>query len=359
MHCDYCHKPVKKGIEVYEGHKVFCDKICRASYRSQNASPILTKEIEDSRSQRERFRPVQESESQFWLPIQLKGFEGRDFHLRPKFWTSGHIYLDNQRIKPKLKNLFKLEYELFAKDNNDQKRSIIIRYYPYDPIPFFIWEGETVRLVPSFKWYEYIPIFIPVVFGSYFGAMGGILGFMASATNTRWLRSKFPYGMRYLLGFITIFAALGAMLFFALYFTKLFQPILQKSNMKTAYEKAYLKVTPKDDDTLQILTSRAWRVESFVDFDGNPNPQFIQQFEGELRFFNADSLSFSITSIGLLDFGKWSYNASTNTIINERPNLKEIENLKISRIDKKVLIIQLPQGFIRFGAENEIFDDDP
>ena len=81
MHCDYCHKPIVKGIEVYEGHKVFCDKICRASYRNQISSLNLTKEIGESQSRQERFRPVQENELQYHLPIQLKGFEGRNFYL--------------------------------------------------------------------------------------------------------------------------------------------------------------------------------------------------------------------------------------------------------------------------------------
>jgi hypothetical protein len=91
---------------------------------------------------------------------------------------------------------------------------IQMRYNLIDPVPAFKIGEDSIKLVEPFHWYEYVWSGLPILLVYAGGALGGLLGGVATMANGRIFRSDRGSIAKYgLAGLITVSAAL---VFFAL-----------------------------------------------------------------------------------------------------------------------------------------------
>lgn len=115
------------------------------------------------------------------IPIMASGFEGRDLKIRPAGVLSGPALLIDGAPAEKEKGEYVLQ-------NNDGKQvTARLRGNVLDPIPHLVFDGHTVHLVRSLRWYEYtwmglpIPLLLVVDNNGPVGAAFAILGLYISA----------------------------------------------------------------------------------------------------------------------------------------------------------------------------------
>jgi hypothetical protein len=89
-----------------------------------------------------------------------------------------------------------------------------MKYNLVDPVPTLKIDDESVRLADPLQWYEYAWGGMPILLVFVGGALGGLIGGIASVTNGRILRSGRGIAARY--GLTAIVTLSAAVIFFVL-----------------------------------------------------------------------------------------------------------------------------------------------
>ncbi len=96
-----------------------------------------------------------------------------------------------------------------VKDDNGKDITVMLSQNFFQKAHFVIVDGQTLQLVPQFKWYELAWIWIPLLLMFGGGALGGLIGGLAGSINSALYRKWYGAGAfkRYLVtGLISMFA---------------------------------------------------------------------------------------------------------------------------------------------------------
>jgi hypothetical protein len=119
-------------------------------------------------------------------------------------WLSGPRLLLNGSPVKKQKGRFSVESDV------GQETSVELKYNLLDPIPKVKVADETLELAPSFQWYEYAWIGIPVFLVAIGGAIGGFVGALGAVANGRVFRGTYSTGAKYAIaGLVTLGAVVA------------------------------------------------------------------------------------------------------------------------------------------------------
>lgn len=135
------------------------------------------------------------------LEIQHPAFRTQRLAVETAGWFSGPKLLLNGSAVKKQKGRFPV-----ASDSGEET-PVQLKYNFLDPIPKVAIAGETLQVAPSFRWYEYAWIGIPMLLLFIGGAIGGGVGAMGAIANGHVFRSGYSTPARYgLSAFVTVAA---------------------------------------------------------------------------------------------------------------------------------------------------------
>lgn len=161
--------------------------------------------------------------------IQIPGFEARRIVFqRAGFFSSPKLFIDGQEAQIGEK---KGQYLLCA--NNGSRVKAYFRSMFLDPIPKLVVGEQTILIAEPFKPYEWFIVGLPFVLVIFGGAIGGMLGGIAAATNGYIFRSKLDTAIKYLACMGTLVISSVSYLVLAVVITLIFDP-----NAKSSLKKA-------------------------------------------------------------------------------------------------------------------------
>ena len=104
------------------------------------------------------------------------------------------LLVNNQLIKHTVKK------NHFAIKCPDGREAMIVLNFTnfLDPVPAVIVDGQKVKIVRPFVWYQYAAIALPLILAPTGGAIGGGFGCMAAIVNGKIMRSQLPEIVKYL-----------------------------------------------------------------------------------------------------------------------------------------------------------------
>ena len=167
------------------------------------------------------------------IPFELKGFEGKDLQLRIRFFGSPKLVVDEKVVR-RVNKRFPL------KSNEGRIVSVSVKRRFLDPVPNLEVSGHTITLLPSYRWFEYIWLLLPVallaagwfdaqVFGTVLALFWALL---ALGLNTRSFRLIPGSAAKYVVnGAVLIVSALA--LFVSIVAIPLMQELARIAEIKT------------------------------------------------------------------------------------------------------------------------------
>jgi len=139
-------------------------------------------------------------------PIDTRGFENRNFFLRPgSFFKGARLWIDGQEVPKGPKRGYYL-----LRRNDGQESLARFRGF-LDPIPAIEIDGEVIRVVGPLKWYQWVWGAWPVILLFMGGALGGLLGGAAVAVNAHLFRAEMHPALKY---FLTAAVSMAAVVLF-------------------------------------------------------------------------------------------------------------------------------------------------
>jgi hypothetical protein len=132
------------------------------------------------------------------IPVSLKGFENRNFCVRPAGLLFGpQLFVDGARVKT-------CRGRCTLRNNQGQDIQLKIKFNLIDPIPKINAEGDILELAPRLKKLEYIWLGLPVILLFIGGIIGGLCAFWGVYFNFRVFRSRLPVFAKFMItGIIT------------------------------------------------------------------------------------------------------------------------------------------------------------
>ena len=119
-------------------------------------------------------------------------------------WLSGPQLLLNGSAVKKNKGRFTVV------SDSGQETSVELKYNLLDPVPKVKVADETLEVAPSFQWYEYAWIGVPVLLIAIGGAIGGFVGALGALANGRVFRGTRSTGAKYAIaGLVTLGAVVA------------------------------------------------------------------------------------------------------------------------------------------------------
>jgi hypothetical protein len=135
------------------------------------------------------------------LEIQHPAFRTQRLALQTAGRFSGPKLLLNGSPVEKKKGRFTV-----ASDSG-QETAIVLKYNLLDPVPKVKIANETLQVAPSFRWYQYAWIGIPVLLLFIGGAIGGFVGALGAIANGHVFRSGYATPAKYGLSALVTVAA--------------------------------------------------------------------------------------------------------------------------------------------------------
>jgi hypothetical protein len=127
-------------------------------------------------------------------PVQAKGFEGRQLILEASgFFSTAKLWIDGQLAPKGPKRGQFLLRRLDGTEAIAKFRTIFL-----DPVPQLIIDNDIVKVVEPLKWYQWVWAGLPILLIFVGGALGAILGVLATSFNTRIFRSEMSGLVQYL-----------------------------------------------------------------------------------------------------------------------------------------------------------------
>jgi hypothetical protein len=124
------------------------------------------------------------------FPIDHEAFAGRGFGLRPRGVFRGpKLVIDGAEIAGK-------RGRFSVRDNAGNLVEIRLKANGLDPVPRVVIGDRTLQVARSLEWHEYAVIAPSWVLVPLGGALGALVGFMATIASARVLRSDRPAAAR-------------------------------------------------------------------------------------------------------------------------------------------------------------------
>jgi hypothetical protein len=138
------------------------------------------------------------------IPISHSRFEGQNLSVETGgFFRSARVLHNGNPVE-------KHNGGYPVRSNRGERVSIRLKGNLLDPIPKVIFGNETIVLARPLMWYEYIWIGLPILLMFKGGAIGGLVGGMATYTSARVFRSDrsalAKYGITALISVVAVVA---------------------------------------------------------------------------------------------------------------------------------------------------------
>ncbi len=303
MKCAYCHKKIESGNYLTEGHLVFCNSLCRYTWRKQNAG----------KSDKSGDHPAgfNEQTPEVEATVEAPGLEGRNLTIQSHFWKGPQLYLDGMKQKPYKKRRFSSARFYRVESNGGQELVVKMVSKTWDSVPEVLIDGEKYRPLPRLKWYEYVWICIPLFLLYIGGALGGLIGGLATLTNSRYFRSSRKTWQKYLLAGLT--SAVSIYFFFQISGLVRYEIYRYSENQSLQSQisgMAYAEL----NSSAKILASHPWVITSVTDQEGNVLNDKLPFFLGAVRFFDPDGRCIQLHKSGERYEGMWELDPATQQL---------------------------------------------
>lgn len=190
MYCANCGTTLKNS-QISEDGYFFCDTICRYNWR-QHGKPNPIKSSNKSHN-KSGF-----DEIDYNFTVEPPGFENRKMTIRLSHWRAAKIYIDGEQLIPIKKRLFSMNREFNVVSNYGKNVSIRLKQIPLDLVPTMYIDGQVYPIARTLTIWEYIWICIPLILMFIGGAIGGLLGGVATYSNSILIRKIKNILLRYL-----------------------------------------------------------------------------------------------------------------------------------------------------------------
>lgn len=303
MKCAYCHKEIESGDYLTEGHLVFCNGLCRYSWRKQKGS----------KSSKTRDQPISFNQrtSEVEATIEAPGLEGRNLSVFSHFWKGPQLYLDGIKQIPFKKGRFIGARFYKVESNGGQELVIKMVTKTWDPVPKVYIDGEKYRAFPGLKWYEYVWICIPLLLMYLGGALGGIIGGLATLTNSRYFRSTRATWQKYVLAGLT--SAVSIYFFFQISGWVRYE-IYRYSENQSLQTQINSTAYTTLNSSAKILASHPWVITNVTDLDGHVLNDKLPLFLGAIRFFDPDGHCIQLNKTGEHYNGVWELDPASQRL---------------------------------------------
>jgi hypothetical protein len=199
MNCANCGKPITDN-SISEDNYYFCTALCRYDWRQKGKPNPFT-----SIKKPVAYESVTEIDLDF--PIEPVGFEKRNLLIKPSYWTAPKVFLDGKRLISFRKKLFSRTRDYNAVSNFGKNVVLRVKYRPFDMVPNLYIDGQEFQIArPLTKW-EYFWICLPIILMFWGGAIGGLIGGVATYSNSILIRKLKNIFLRYLFTGGTTFMA--------------------------------------------------------------------------------------------------------------------------------------------------------
>jgi hypothetical protein len=108
------------------------------------------------------------------------------------FFTGPKVLLNGVAVKP-------VKRQYLVRDDHGNEVALRLKSNFVDPIPVVLLGGQPVRLARALTWYEYAWIGIPILLLFVGGALGAVIGVLATYTSSHIFRSGRTVASKYLL----------------------------------------------------------------------------------------------------------------------------------------------------------------
>jgi hypothetical protein len=137
-------------------------------------------------------------------PVSIPGFEGQPITLKSAgFWKGAQLLVNGQ---PAPKGAKRGEMLLRANDG----REVIAKFkQQFMDVPQLDIGGQTIKVVEPLKWYQWVWGGLPILLAFMGGAIGAVIGLLASGLNLSLFRSQFSPIVKYaLVGLVSVAAVI-------------------------------------------------------------------------------------------------------------------------------------------------------
>lgn len=149
-------------------------------------------------------------------PVQIEGFEGQSIEIKsPGFFSGPKLLIDGQ---PAPKGPKRNQMLLRQSDGTEKVASWQPRFLGLD-VPDLVVDGQTISVVDSLKWYEWVWCVLPLALIFVGGLIGAFVGFAGFFINSKLFRSSMNGAAKYLAGGAVSLAALITYVILALMVT--------------------------------------------------------------------------------------------------------------------------------------------
>lgn len=139
------------------------------------------------------------------FPVSLPGFEDGRLEVESGLWSGPRLLLDGQEAPRGAK---RGEYLLRTSFGYEQA-AVLQQGTFLDSAPSIVFGGETYRLAPPLRWYQWAWGGLPLLLMIVGGALGGMFGGLAAAINFRIFRSSRPPALQFVgAGLVSLAAVL-------------------------------------------------------------------------------------------------------------------------------------------------------
>lgn len=125
--------------------------------------------------------------------------------VKSSMWSRPQVLVNDNKVKP-VKGKGR-PYPIVMNDGTTKE--ICLKYSFIDPVPKIICEGNEILLDRKLRWYEYALGGIPALLIFLGGAIGAVIGIMASFFNMKVIRSDMSIILKSILIIINTGVAIG------------------------------------------------------------------------------------------------------------------------------------------------------
>jgi hypothetical protein len=190
MNCANCGNPIT-DTSITEDSYYFCTGLCRYDWRQKGKpNPFLSFKKPDT------VQSVTEVDLDF--PIEPVGFEKRNLMVRPSYWIAPKLFLDGKQLVPTKKKFFSRTRDYAAISNFGKNVTLRLKLRPLDLVPILYVDGQLFQIARPLNTWEYLWISFPLILLFSGGAIGGLLGFAATYSNSILIRKLRNVFLRFL-----------------------------------------------------------------------------------------------------------------------------------------------------------------
>ncbi len=197
MLCDYCGKEIVSA-PVSAGGLNYCNNLCRhLGEKNEKGSASLKKYQYQYKVAVEKEKHDSIFLDSLDFNLNIPGLEDKNLLIRGSYWKGPQLIVDGTLIKPAKKKQFNRIRIYNFEDVRGTAKEIIIKTAFLDAIPAVYVDGNRIEFERQLSWYEYVWIGIPVILLFEGGALGMIIGGIATFENSILFRKIRNVFLRY------------------------------------------------------------------------------------------------------------------------------------------------------------------